>query len=157
MLMKKFLMIVCMMLASTAMFAQQGSTYVGANLNYGMDSNYKNFGIGAKVQYEFITSVRAEASFDYFLKKDHISEWDVNLNAQYLLRVGDLCIYPLAGITMLTICPEGLDSDSKIGFNAGAGIEYPISGGIKVNAEFKYQYVKDADRPVLSVGVAFPL
>lgn len=156
--MKKFLMMACMMLMSTAMFAQQGSTWVGANLNYGMDSNYKNFGVGAKVQYEFIDNFRAEASGDYFFKKDYLSEWDVNLNAHYLIHVGDqLTIYPLVGLTMLSFVPEYGDSDSKIGFNAGAGIEYPITEAIKVNAEFKYQYVKDGDRPVISVGVAFAM
>ena len=40
--MKKFLMIAIMALASTAMFAQKGATYVGANVNYGLHSNYKN-------------------------------------------------------------------------------------------------------------------
>ena len=49
--MKKFLMIAIMALASTAMFAQKGATYVGANVNYGMHSDYKNFGVGVKAQY----------------------------------------------------------------------------------------------------------
>ena len=40
--MKKFLMMACMMLFSTAMFAQQGAMYLGGNLNYGLHSDYKN-------------------------------------------------------------------------------------------------------------------
>jgi outer membrane protein X len=47
------------------------------------------------------------------------------------------------------------DSETKFGFNAGAGIEYFISPNLKVNAEVKYQYVKDYDRPVISAGVAY--
>ena len=46
--MKKFLMMACMMLFSTAMFAQQGAMYLGGNLNYGLHSDYKNFGFGVK-------------------------------------------------------------------------------------------------------------
>ena len=86
--MKKFLMIAFMALMSTTMFAQQGSTWVGANVNYGLDSDYKNLGFGA---------------------------------------------------------------------NVGAGIEYPITDGIKLNLEGKYQIVKDWDRPVISAGVSFAL
>ena len=48
--MKKILMIACMMLMGTAAFAQQGATSVGANVNYGLHSDYKNFGVGVKAQ-----------------------------------------------------------------------------------------------------------
>lgn len=46
-------------------------------------------------------------------------------------------------------------SESKFGFNIGAGIEYFLSESLKVNAEVKYQYVKDFDRPHFSVGIAY--
>ena len=154
-------LILFMMLISTAMFAQQGSTYVGAIVNYGLHKNYKNFGIGAKVQYEFIDNFRAEASGNYFFKKDYCTMWDVNLNAHYLIPVADkLTVYPLAGLTLLGYKVEVLNvstSDSDFGFNVGAGIEYPITETIKLNFEAKYQYVKDYDRPVISAGIAFAL
>ena len=44
--MKKMMMIACMMLFSTAMFAEKGDMFVGAGLSYGIHSDYKNFGIG---------------------------------------------------------------------------------------------------------------
>ena len=158
--MKKILFTFVMLLVGMTSFAQQGSTWVGANVNYGMHSDYKNFGVGAKVQYEFIDNWRAEASFNYFFKKDYCTMWDFNLNVHYLIPVGSLNIYPLAGFTLLGNKVEVLGvshSDSDFGFNAGAGIEFPITDGIKLNFEGKYQYVKDWDRPVLSVGVAFAL
>lgn len=159
--MKKYLMIVCMMLISTATFAQQGATWVGANVNYGLHKDYKNLGIGAKVQYEFIDNFRAEASGNYFFKKDYCTMWDVNLNVHYLIKASDkLTIYPLAGLTLLGEKVEvaGVSaSDSDFGFNAGAGVEFPLSEGIKLNIEAKYQYVKDWDRPVISAGVSFAL
>ena len=159
--MKKFLMIAFMALMSTTMFAQQGATWVGANVNYGLDSDYKNLGFGAKVQYEFIDNFRAEASFNYFLKKDYCTMWDVNLNVHYLIHAGDkLTIYPLVGLTLLDTKVEvfGVSaSDSNFGANVGAGIEYPLTDGIKLNVEGKYQIVKDWDRPVISAGVSFAL
>jgi len=155
-------MIACMMLASTAMFAQKGSMWVGGNLNYGMHSDYKNLGIGAKAQWEFMDNIRVEPSFNYYLKKDYCSMWDVNLNGQYLFGLGDsgFKVYPLAGICILGTKVEvaGVSaSNSDFGVNVGGGIEYPIAAGIKVNAEAKYQIVKDWNRPVLSLGIAFAL
>ena len=55
--MKKFLMMACMMLFSTAMFAQQGAMYLGGNLNYGLHSDYKNFGFGVKASTKVINAV----------------------------------------------------------------------------------------------------
>lgn len=46
-------------------------------------------------------------------------------------------------------------SETKFGFNVGAGIEYFLSESLKVNAEVKYQYVKDFDRPVISAGISY--
>ena len=168
--MKKLLMIACMMFIGMAAFAQQGATWVGVNANYGMHKDYKNFGVGAKVQYEFIDNFRAEASGNYFLKKDNCTMWDVNLNLHYLIPVGGVKIYPLAGLTLLgskVDIPEitmfgvttggGSASDSDFGANVGAGVEFPLSDAIKLNIEGKYQIVKDWDRPVISAGVAFAL
>jgi outer membrane protein X len=158
--MKKLLMIAFMALMSTTMFAQAGSTWVGANVNYGLHSDYKNLGFGAKVQWEFIDNVRAEASGNYFLKKDYCTMWDLNLNLHYLVSVDKLKIYPLAGLTILDSKVEVGNisaSDSNFGINLGAGVEYPISETVKLNLEGKYQIVKDWNRPVISAGIAFAL
>lgn len=160
-------MIACMMLVSTAMFAQKGSTWVGANVNYGMHSDYKNFGLGAKVQYEFIDNFRGEASFNYFFKKDELTQWDVNLNLHYLIHAGSLTVYPLAGLTLLNSSTPDIDvpgfgtvkgvSDSDFGLNLGAGLDFPITEGVKLNIEAKYQIIADWNRPVISAGVSFAL
>lgn len=158
--MKKLLMIAFMALVSTTMFAQKGSTWLGVNVNYGLHSDYKNLGAGVKAQYEFIDNVRAEASANYFFKKDYCTMWDVNLNAHYLIPVGGLTVYPLAGVTLLGSEVEVFGvkaSDSNLGLNVGAGLEFPITEGIKLNVEAKYQIVKDWDRPVISAGIAFAL
>jgi len=197
--MKKIFVIACMMLMSTAMFAQAGKFAVGVNANYGMNSDYKSFGFGAKFQYEFIENFRAEASGNYFLKKDNISLWDANVNFHYIIPLSEgLNVYPLAGIALVGIkwdVSGSIDSakseakkewlaaggteadfeatwptikaevekrysnksssDTNIGFNVGAGIEYYVSDNIKLNAEVKYQIVKDMNRPVISIGAAY--
>lgn len=169
--MKKIFMAACMMLFSTAMFAEQGDLYVGGNLNYGMHSDYKNLGIGVKGQFEFVDHFRGEASYNYFFEKDYCTMWDVNANVHYLFNINDqFTVYPLAGLTALgvkfdvptisignTTIGGGSGSDTKVGFNIGGGVDYFLSETIKLNAELKYQIVSDFDRPVLSVGIAFAL
>lgn len=78
--------------------AQKGEKAVGVNLGYGTEIS--NLGIGAKFQYGITDAIRTEASFNYFLKKDGASMWDVNVNAHYLFPIVDrFKVYPLLGLT----------------------------------------------------------
>jgi opacity protein-like surface antigen len=168
MIMKKIFMIACMMLASTAMFAEKGATTVGVHGAYIIDSP-NNIGVGANVGYEIIDNLRGVAELDYFLKKDDVSYWDVNVGAQYLFKLGDsFAIYPTAGIDLLGFkasYPEvtymgqtvggGSHSDSKIGMNVGAGVEYQLSSSLAIKAEYNYKTQWDGSS-FLKVGVVIP-
>ena len=191
------MMIAAMALMSVGAFAQEaGKMGLGLNANYGIDSDYKNFGLGAKFQYSITDAFRAEVSGDYFFKKDYVSMWDANVNAHYVIKLSDnINLYPLVGFTVMGVKfdysddieneiemaakeagmsvsdykklakqygydlseyeDEASDTETKVGFNAGAGIEFFLSDSFKINAEFKYQYVKDFDRPVISIGAAY--
>ena len=50
---------------------------------------------------------------------------------------------------------QGSASETNVGFNAGGGIEYFLSEQFKINAEVKYQYTKNNDWPVVSIGAAY--
>ena len=165
------MMIAVMMVVALTVNAQNepGKMAIGANLNYGMHKDYKNIGFGAKFQYNITDAIRGEASGNYFLKKDYMNVWDVNLNFHYLIPVGESCkIYPLVGVTLMGVKVEvpsftyegityggGSASDTSVGVNAGAGIEYYLSESFKLNLEAKYQYTKNCDWPVISIGAAY--
>lgn len=137
--MKKFFMIACMMLMSTAMFAQ-GKMAVGANVGYApsIAKEYSPMFFGAKFQYEFVESFRAEFAANMFTKKDGHGFWDAELNFQYLIPVGEgLNVYPVAGLAYVSTTGDG-DSENAFGLNAGAGIEYYVADNIKLNADLKY-------------------
>ena len=98
----------CALLVSIGAFAQTGDKYVGANLSYGTE--IKSLGIGVKGQYFFKDNIRGEASFDYFLKKDGLSMWDINANVHYLFDVADkIKVYPLAGLGLTNWVSSGID------------------------------------------------
>lgn len=143
-----------------SVFAQKGEQTVGVNLGYGTEIS--NFGIGAKYQHGITNAIRAEVSFDYFLKKDFVSMWDINLNAHYLFPVADkFKVYPLAGLTYtnwkLSFDDEdfGSSSTGKFGVNLGAGAQYPVTDKLNINFEIKYQLISDFNQAVFSVGVNY--
>ena len=153
------MMIACMMLFSTAMFAEKGDMFVGAGLSYGFHSDYKNFGIGVKGQYEIFNNFRADAQIDHFFKHEGLSMSDININLQYLLGDGNLRYYPLAGLALVGHSTNafGFLEEMKAGFNIGAGAELPITDKWKVFAEAKYQIVEDWGRFIPTIGVMIAL
>jgi len=154
--MKKFLMVACAMLFSAAMFAQQGDKSIGLNVKMGLDTP-KSTGIGLKGQYYFTDKIRGEASFNYFFKKDYVTEFDINANVQYVFTFGEVGVYPFAGVSLQNATPEHGDSESKFGANLGAGVEYPITDAIKVNLDFTYKTGSNEfwDRSLIGLGVSY--
>ena len=157
--MKKLMMFACMMLFSTAMFAEKGDMFVGAGVSYGFHSDYKNFGIGVKGQYEIFNNFRADAQVDHFFKHEGLSMSDININLQYVLGDGPLHYYPLAGLALVGHSTNafGFLEEMKAGFNVGAGAELPIGEKFKFFVEAKYQIVSDWGRFIPTVGVMFAL
>ena len=142
--------------------AQAGDKALGAQLLFGSKTN--NIGLGVKGQYYFTDQIRGEASFDYFLKNQGISMWDINANVHYLFDVADkFKVYPVAGLGYTnwsykyelaghTIL-EG--SDGRIAVNLGGGAEYELTKDLSVNAELKYQIISNYNQLLLGVGVAY--
>ena len=158
--MKKLMMIACMMLFSTAMFAEKGDMFVGGGLSYGMGSDYKNFGIGVKGQYEILTNFRADAQVDHFFKHEGWSLSDINVNLEYVIPASDaINVYPLAGIAFVGFSDNafGFMKEAKVGFNIGAGAELPFNDKWKIFLDAKYQVVSNAGRFVPTIGVLVAL
>lgn len=176
--MKKIIVTICIVFISIGTFAQKGDKYVGASLSYGTEIS--NLGIGVKGQYFFTDNVRGEASFDYFLKKDGLSMWDINANVHYLFDVADkITVYPLAGIGLTNWVFEGINFDeddfdinsytketksnnntgssteSKIAVNLGCGAQYELTDKLNLNAELKYQIISNFNQLVFGVGVTY--
>ena len=153
-------MIACMMLFSTAMFAEKGDIFIGAGVSYGMGSDYKNFGIGVKGQYELFTNFRADAQVDHFFKSEGWSLSDININLEYVIPATDnINVYPLAGLALVGFSDNafGFMKEAKAGFNIGCGAELPVNDKWKIFLDAKYQIVSDAGRFVPTLGVMVAL
>jgi outer membrane autotransporter barrel domain len=167
--MKKLgLLVAAVIISATAAFAQQGEKSVGVNLGYGLDVEAVK--IGANFKYNFTDEIRVAPSFDYFLKKNNVTMWAVNADANYLFNVAEgIKVYPLAGLALVGVCVgsssydlgHGMSIDidgatnTEIGVNLGAGADFRLTEVIDFNVEAKYQIVDNWNQLVLSVGVSY--
>lgn len=156
--MKKLFVMMCLALATTGVFAEKGDVWLGVNACYNLDSSFKNFGVGAKAQWEFIDKFRLEPSFNYFLEANGFKRMEGNLNLHYLFNLGkkDFNIYPLAGFSFKNNKYDYKeDWERGIDPNLGGGIEVPLASWVKLSGECKWYYLNDY--PAVLVGLSFGL
>lgn len=163
--------VVLSVLASSAQVAHNlgdaAEWTIGTQAVYGTRDKRPGVGIHFKTQY--LDSWRSTVSGNYYFKKDGVSCYDVNLEGNYIFDMSDkVRLYPLAGGRLafwhadnLEVSGWHYDRDDKthyeIGFNLGRGIDYLLSDHWGLNAEVKYQYLKNASQVmfVASVGYRF--
>lgn len=156
--MKKLVVLFSMMFfVMVGAFAQKGIQAAGVHLNYGTE--IKSFGIGVKYQYNFTDNVRLEPSLNYFFENDGVDQFDINANVHYLFPMAsNVRAYPLVGLTFArweaSYFGDSADA-TRLGVNAGGGIEFDIADKLMLNVELKYQFVSDFDQAIFNVGVAY--
>lgn len=167
--MKKLLLALCLTLMGTGAFAQDyydsaegGDWGVGFGLTMGSGSGFTDFGFQLpKLMYYFTGHTRAEFTYEYFIKKDYTTVWDVNLNVHpYVIPMKyGLSVYPVAGLTFVhtkVAAPDyDTERDGHFGFNIGGGLQYDITESIFANFEAVYQYVNDFDRAHFALGIVY--
>lgn len=170
--MRKLFLTAVIALLSIGAYAQKGQTYLGGQLAYPTD--IESLGIGVKGGYGITDAIRAQATFDYFLKKNNVSWWDLNLDVHYLFPLGNnIKVYPLAGLTYLRGSVDGVTqtvntqdgsvtvgsnesySDGNLGLNLGGGFQYDLTDKLVLNAEVKFQIIKNTNQGVISAGLAY--
>ena len=99
--------------------------------------------------------------FNYFFEKNHLSWWDVNINAHYLVGLWNeqLYIYPLAGLNYTMVDYKGdlneKGEENHIGLNLGAGIEYELNEHVGVNFEYRHTIIRKVDQGVFGLGINY--
>ncbi len=154
---KSILTLAFVVLGICSAMAQKGSQSVGLHLNYATE--VENVGIGAFYRYNITNALRVEPSFDYYLEKDNLSEWNANVNFHYLFDIGsDFKLYPVAGLGLTSWSvdtPAGDASENKMAVNLGCGAEFPVSDKITLGAELKYQIISNWNQFVFGLNASY--
>lgn len=158
-------------LVSLGATAQDKKYGVGVNLLYG--TKISNVGFGVKGQLYATDVVRVEANAAYFMKNDKFSfddekqdwegmkMWDVNVVGHYLVNVSqqNKWIYPLVGIGLTNWVSNSVinvfSTKTRFTINVGAGFQFDVAEDFAINAEAKYQILKDYSQGVFSVGAVY--
>lgn len=165
-------------LALPLAFAQKGDVAIGTNINVG--SALSSMGVGFKAQYFLLDNLRIEPSVDYSYdvtsNSTDITMWSVNTNVQYLFNITDgLSIYPYLGAMYSSWEDEKSNayydassflssSSSSVRRNeivnrfsalAGVGAEYYFTDLVGIYADLEYQFIKDYQQVLFSVGVSY--
>lgn len=164
--MKKLLTYGCLILGiiffSNTNALAQSDAKVGGGLIYG--SEIENLGLRLDGYYPINEKFRAGAALGYFFPEDvvggDITWFEIDFNGNYIFySEEEMDFYGLAGLNFLiaSFNPDqgDSDSDSELGLNLGAGIEYHVDFG-SIFGELKFAGVGgDADQLVLGAGVRF--
>ncbi len=157
------------LLSNTNLYAQgeAGDISVGGGLGYGTE--IESIGIQAGGVYVINEEFRGAVDLIYYFPNEigpgyDYTWFEINANAHYLfVTEDDLIAYALGGLNIATLSIDypnnqffdGSVSESEIGLNIGAGLEYDVDFA-KFYAELKYA-LSSADQLVISAGLRFPI
>ena len=155
-MMKKLMLAVVMAVGCCAMaFAEQGDMSAGLQFNYA--SKNSMIGLGVNYQIEVVRNLRIEPEFIYYFENKQLSDYNVNLNVQYLIPTSSRTnIYPLAGFSYVSFKDHATDtSDNRYGANIGIGVEYMINQSFKFYTEQRFHIIKHWNESVTCLGLRY--
>ncbi len=140
---KLFVTMVACLMASAALWAQDGKWGIGLNLGYGTDLS-QGF-LGGRVLYDIDERFDVVGSFNRYFKDHSLKSWDINADFHWNVYHEDLFeVYPLAGISIFHQKWHGGHKDTFFGVNLGGGIMFNINDHWKIGAEIKGQIMSDS-------------
>ena len=154
--MKKYIFMAILAIASTInVHAEQGDVSATAQFVYA--SKHSMAGLGAQLQYEFVTNWRVAPEFIYFFKDDGLSALNVNMNVHYVIPTSTMfAVYPLVGFTYAHYMPDGPgDNIDRCGANVGMGAQYVLKNRLYFFSEERFQIMKDFNQSVTVLGLKY--
>lgn len=152
-------------LSNTNLFAQDeaGDILLGGGLAYGTE--VESLGIQLGGNYRIDEQFRGAVDLIYYFPNEDdfggdFTWFEINANGHYIFTEEDaLLAYGLAGLNFASFSYDlgqfGKVSDTEVGLNIGAGIEYNLDFAF-LYGELKYA-LSSADQLVLSAGLRFPI
>ena len=170
--MKKLITTSFLIVFSVLAFQNSQAQFVKAGVGLMFGTEIEQPGLRVDGVYQINDEIRAVADFGFYLQDETefgqgntttVTWWELNLNGNYMLTSNEetgFQAYGLAGLNYLNVNVETDSqfgnvsaSDSEVGLNVGAGLEYAIGFG-DLFAEAKY-VLGSADQLNIGGGVRF--
>ncbi len=112
--------------------------------------------VGVDFQYNFSNHVRIAPDVVYVFPNKEKSSFLIDVDIHIPFRVArGLALYPIAGAQYSYWNYRHHDNYSRIGLNAGAGLELYITPSLKVSLQGKYSFAKDASGCYAGLGIGY--
>lgn len=112
--------------------------------------------VGVDFQYNFSNHVRIAPDVVYVFPNHGKSSFLIDVDIHIPFRVArGLALYPLAGAQYSYWNDRHGDNYSRIGLNAGAGLELYITPRLKVALQGKYSFAKNASGCYAGLGIGY--
>ena len=149
-----------------------GPTINKINLDgLGINESVTRWGVGAFAQYSLSKHFRLDFEGIYHPKKDHVSDFQLGLDIQYLFNVSDgIKFFPLFGYALAFQKSEGYtvtsgngsishddENTTDGGIQIGAGVEFNLGSNYFISGEYRFQpgILGDGHVIMASVGYRF--
>jgi len=142
--MKKSIFLTLLIATAIAVSPVKAQFSIGPGVVYATE--LENVGISGVLNYDFANRIGLMGGFTYFLEKDNVNWWAIDLDATYnFYSVQERgSVYALAGVNFLVVKadydpldPDDIFDDNITGFNIGVG--WKIGDGvIKLVPEVRY-------------------
>lgn len=125
---------------------------------------------GAQFSYRFNRLLRLAPSVDYIFRRDGRDALTFNVNMDFVFPLADgrCSLFPLAGINYSSwnyhlSGPHGSSATtddvssriSRIGLNAGAGVDFNITGSLKLSLTGSYTFIKEFHGATVAAGIHY--
>ncbi len=151
--MKKIVFVLLAGILLTSLSAQSfdvSKLRAGAGLWYASDID--NFGLSLNAVYSFTDQWEGAFGYTHIFKQDYVS-WNIfDFDAHYIFVTPSdkLKVYALAGISIVSGHFDGSDfglddeSDSDVGLNIGAGLNYDLNEDLTLSPELRFTLQDDS-------------
>ncbi|MDE6049741.1 MAG: porin family protein [Paramuribaculum sp.] len=156
--------VLCCIGSANAFGIEKGEKSLGFKAGY--TTSNQSAVAGLYFQYAFSTKFRLAPDVCYTFRNNGTDAYSINLNAHIPFSFSDnrFAFYPLVGFNYTSWNIRGKDivenNDTKsridrLGFNAGAGLEYYARPTLKLALEAKYRALKDYGSGVFTVSIGY--
>lgn len=152
------------MIFSTTASTQAGEKTIGLRTGYNTRAHAPIAGLF--FQYRFSDHFGIAPNVDYYFRYNNADALSLNVNTHFpisLTQTGKVSFYPLAGLnyTSWNYHHNQIESDdvssriSRLGLNAGAGVEFRATPTLKLSAEAKATLIKQYSSGSFTVSIGY--